>query len=66
MGNDDCQLSGNASQKDICFCSDVIPGFSAGNAHVDFEVIDGTFHNGADFIGVVPLFRIPLNSGEHA
>lgn len=43
----------------------MVSGFSAGNTHVDFEMVDGTFDNGLDFISISPLFGITLNTGEH-
>ena len=64
--DDDSKLTGDACQKDICFCSDVIPGFSSRYAHIDFKVIDGTFYDGSDFVKPIPFFRIPLETWEHA
>ncbi len=43
----------------------MVTGFSPGNAHVGFEVVDGTFHNGPDFIGGNPFLGVALDTGEH-
>lgn len=66
MCNDDGKLACNSGEKDICFCCPMVAGFSAGNAHVDFQVVDGTFHNAPDFVKGIPFIGIPLDPGEHA
>ncbi len=43
----------------------MVPGFSSGNAHVDFQVVDGAFNDGSDFVKRVPFIRITLNAREH-
>lgn len=63
---DDSQLAGNACQKDIGFGGGVIWSFSSSDAHIDFEMIDGTFYDSSYFISVMPFFRIALNTREHA
>ena len=44
----------------------MVPGFSSGNTHIDFQVVDGTFHNSSDFVKGIPFIGIPLNAGKHA
>jgi len=43
----------------------MVPGFSSGNAHVDFKVVDGSLYNGSDFVKEYPFFRVPLDAGEY-
>ena len=66
MGNDYGKLAGNACKKYIRFCGCVVTGSASGNAHIDFEVADGTFYNRSDFIEGFPFVRITLDAGEHA
>ncbi len=66
MGNNDGKLTCNSGKKNICFCGGVVSGFSSGNTHVDFQVVNGTFYNGSDFVKGIPFFGISLNAGEHA
>ena len=42
-GDDDGQLAGNARQEDIGFCGGMFPGLSAGDIHIDFEVVIAGF-----------------------
>ena len=65
MGNDYRKLAGNAGQKDICLCGGMVPGFSSGNAHVGFKMIDGSFDNGPDLVKSNPFLRVSLNTGKH-
>ena len=65
MGNDYRKLAGNAGQKDIRLCGDMVPGFSPGNAHVGFKMIDGSFDNGPDLVKSNPFLRVSLNTGKH-
>lgn len=44
----------------------MVSGFSIGDVHIDFKVVDGAFRNGSDFISDVPFLRIPLQSEEYA
>ena len=44
----------------------MVPGFSSGNAHVGFKVVDGPLYNGSDFVKGYPLFGVPLDVGKHA
>lgn len=32
--------------------------FLSGNTHIGFEMIDGTFNDGSDFVGVKLFFRV--------
>ena len=64
MGNDYRKLAGNAGQKDIRLCGDMVPGFSPGNAHVGFKMIDGSFDNGSDLVKGGPFLRVSLNTGK--
>ena len=66
MGYYYCELAGNTGQEDIRFDSLVIPGLSAGNAHVDLQVVYSTFYNGSDLVEPVPLLRITLDARELA
>ena len=66
MGDDHGKLAGNACKKYIRFCGCVVTGSASGNAHIDFEVADGTFYNRSDFIEGFPFVRITLDAGEHA
>ena len=66
MGNDYGKLAGNACKKYIRFCSCVVTGSASGNAHIDFEVADGTFYNRSGFVEGFPFVRITLDTGEHA
>ena len=43
----------------------MVSGLSSGNAHINFEMIDGSFYNGSDFVGAVPFFGITLNARKH-
>ena len=65
MGNNDCELAGNPGKKNICF-GGVVSGFSSSNTHVDFQVVNSTFHNGSELVKGEPVIRIPLDTGEHA
>ena len=66
MCDDHRDLAGNTSKEYICLSCGVVPGLAACNTHVGFKVVDGTFHNGADFVKGDPFIRIPLDAGEHA
>ena len=66
MGDNDGELACNPGKKNICFCGGVVFGFSSGNTHVDFQVVDGTFYNGSDFIKGIPFIGISLYAGKYA
>ena len=66
MCNDHRDLAGNTGKEYISLGSGVVPGLAAGDTHVGLKVVDGTFHNGADFVKGDPFIRIPLDAGEHA
>ena len=66
MCNDDRQLAGNPGKKNICLGRCMVPGFSPSSTHIDFEMVDGAFHNGSYFIEGSPFVRIPLDAWEHA
>ena len=36
----------------------MVSGFSSGYAHVDFEVVNGTFDNGSNLVCAIPFFGI--------
>ena len=40
----------------------MVSGFATINTHVDFEMVDGSFDDGSDFISIKSLFRITLNA----
>ena len=63
--NDNRQLAGNTCEEHIRFCGGVISGLPSGDAHVDFEAVDGPFHDRSYLIGVISLFGIALDTGEH-
>lgn len=65
MSHDYRDLAGNSSQKHVRLGRRMVSGSLAGNAHVEFEMVDCPFNAGSDFIKVVPLGRIPLDAGEH-
>lgn len=44
----------------------MVPGSSSSNTHVDFQVVNSTFHNGSDLLKGDPVIRILLDTGEHA
>ena len=66
MSNNGCKLAGNTGKEYIRFHDGVFPGLSSGNTHVDFQVIDGTFHNSSDFVKGILFIGIPLNARKHA
>ena len=66
MCNDHRDLAGNTGKEHISLGSGVVPGLAASDTHVGLKVVDGTFHNGADFVKGDPFIRIPLDAGEHA
>ena len=66
MCNDDGKLACNAGKEYIGFGGGMAAGFSSGNTHVDFQVVNGTFHNGSDLVKGNPFIRIPLDTGKHA
>ena len=43
----------------------MVPGFSFGNAHVGFKVVDGSLYNGPDLVKGYPFFAIPLDTGKN-
>ncbi len=65
MSNDNCELAGDTGQEYIGFGCGMITSPAAGNAHVDFEMVNRPLHDGSDSIGFTPLFGVPLNPGEH-
>lgn len=65
MRNNDSQLAGNPGKKNIRFRSGMVPGLPSGDAHIGFEVVNGTFHNSPYFIEGNPFIRIPLDTGKH-
>ena len=66
MGNADGKLTCDASQKYIRFCGGMVTRSAPGNTHIDFEMIDGTFYNRSDLVGVAPFLRVTLDTREHA
>ena len=66
MCNNDGEQACDTGEKNICFCSSVAAGFSAGNTHIDFQMVNGAFHAGSYFVKRNPFFGISLNAGEHA
>ena len=66
MGNNHCDLAGNTRKKYICLGCGVVPSFTARDTHVCLKVVDGTLHNGTDFVKGDPVIRIPLYPREHA
>ena len=66
MGNNYRKLAGNACQEYVGLRGYMVTNLSSGDEHVVLEVIDGSFHDGCDFIEGMPFIRIPLNAGEHA
>lgn len=40
----------------------MVSGFATSNTHVDFEMVDGSFDDGSDFISIKSIFRITLNA----
>lgn len=65
MCYDDGKLAGNPGEKSVRFCGGMVSGMPACDTHVDFKVVDGPFHNRADFIEPVPFRRITLDAGKH-
>ena len=65
IGNNDGKLACNPGEKNIGFCGGVVTGFSSGNTHIDFQMVDGTFYNSSDFVKGIPFFGIPLNTWKH-
>lgn len=65
VGDDHGKLAGNPGEEYICFHSGMIPGLSPGDTHVGFEMVNGTLHNGSDFIKRNPFIRIPLDTWKH-
>lgn len=66
MSDDYCELTGNAGEEHICFCSDLVLCLSSGDAHIDLKVIDRTFYDGPNLIKNNPFIGISLNSGKFA
>ncbi len=66
VGNDYGKLAGNPGEKHIRFRGGVAAGLSSGNAHVRFEMVDGTLHNCPYFVEGIPFIGIPLDAGEHS
>lgn len=64
MCNDYCELTGNAGEEDICFCSDMVSRLSTCDTHIGFKVVDRTFYDSPDFIKSGPFIRIPLDAGK--
>ena len=50
VSNNNGKLAGNSGKKNIGFCGDTVSGFPSGNTHIDFQVVNGTVHNGTDFV----------------
>ena len=65
MCDDHSDLAGNTGKEYICLGCGVVSGFAACDTHVGLKVVDGAFHNGADFVKGEPFIRIPLDTGEH-
>ena len=65
VSNDYSQLAGNTCEEDIRFRGGMVAGFSSGNTHIDFKVANSTFHDGSDFVSVIPFVGITLNTREH-
>lgn len=50
VSNDDCELAGDACRKDIRLGGCMVTGFTPGDAHVAFLMVNGTFYNGSDLV----------------
>ena len=59
------QPAGNTCKEYISLGCGVVPGLAACDTHVGLKMVDGTFHNGADFVKGDPFIRISLDTGEH-
>lgn len=66
MCNNDGKLAGDSGKENICFCGQMVSCMSPSNAHVDLEVVNGSFDNRAYLIEAVPFFRIPLDIRKHS
>ena len=64
MGNNDSQLAGNPGKENIRFCGSMVSRFPSGDVHVNFQVVDGTFHNSSDFIKGISILRNPSEYRE--
>lgn len=64
--NDNGKLACNSDKKNICFCGGAVSGFPSRNTHIDFQMVNSTFHNGSDLVEGIPFFRVTLNAGGHA
>lgn len=60
--DDYSRMTGNPGQKHVSICGGMIAGSSSDNTHIDFKMIDCTFHNCYDFIEGVPSVRVFLDS----
>lgn len=60
MSDNHGTLAGDTGEENIGFCGGMVSGFSAGDIHINLEVIDGPFHDSPDSIGTVPLIEITL------
>ena len=65
VSDDSGKLTGDSGNKYIGFCGWVVARFSSGDAHIDFEMVDGAFNGGSDFVKRGPILGIPLNTGKH-
>ena len=66
MCNNYGELTGDACEEHICFGRYVVARLLSCNAHVDFEVVDGSFDNSSDFVEFIPFRSVALETGEHA
>lgn len=58
-GNNSC-----CGQKNISICGGVILGFFP-VTYIDFQVINGVFHNDSDFVKMMLFFLITLDAWKH-
>ena len=66
MCDNHCDLAGNTGKEYISLGSGVVSRLAASDTHVGLKMVDGTFHNSADFVKGDPFIRIPLDAREHA
>lgn len=66
LRNNDSCVTGNPSKKHIRFRSGMITGVPPSDAHVGFEMVNGSLHNGFYFIERGSFIKIPLYAREHA
>ena len=64
--NNHGKLAGNSGKKNICFRGCMVSGVLTSNAHIGFEVVDGSFYGSSYFIEGIPFNGITLNPRKHA